>query len=376
MYLPQLDAMRFFAFLAVFFLHILPGVEVAAHHGASRTFAIVASAVQDSGEYGVGLFFLLSSYLITKLLLLEKQTTGDIHLKQFYLRRLLRIWPLYYLIVLIGLAVQPLNSQYHLTSPRILSYLFFYVNWVTAFMGWAWNPIFPLWTVSCEEQFYAFWPLMMKFLSERAAKILCFFLIGFIVVAALTPAVFVQGIKARHFISDFIYFPLGMLLASRDPIAPEPWRNGVVALSVLAGALLWVASTLLMITMGGGGVILSYALGLACQVAGTVVLFYAFRRSAAGLWPKGIVYLGKISYGLYVFHVLVIDLLAHPFDVVGLGVRTGAGHTLANILIYMGFRVPLCLAVTIGVSMLSYRYYESYFLRLKHRFEFVHTRSV
>src|ERR1700743_3828093 len=97
LYLPQLDVMRFFAFLAVFWSHSLPGVDQS-HAGFGGIIARLEGVSEQFGFNGVGLFFLLSAYLITKLLLAERETTGGIHLKQFYVRRMLRIWPLYYLI--------------------------------------------------------------------------------------------------------------------------------------------------------------------------------------------------------------------------------------------------------------------------------------
>jgi hypothetical protein len=80
-YLPQLDALRFFAFFAVFLLHTLPGIVVENHSGWWQPVALVGSTIQRSGENGIELFFLLSAYLITELLTREKRETGDIHLK-------------------------------------------------------------------------------------------------------------------------------------------------------------------------------------------------------------------------------------------------------------------------------------------------------
>ena len=90
-YLPQLDALRFFAFFAVFLLHTLPAIIVENHPRQWQPLALVGGAIQRSGENGVQLFFLLSAYLITELLTKEKRETGDIHLKMFYIRRILRI---------------------------------------------------------------------------------------------------------------------------------------------------------------------------------------------------------------------------------------------------------------------------------------------
>jgi peptidoglycan/LPS O-acetylase OafA/YrhL len=85
-YQPGLDALRFFAFLAVFLFH------------SCRTFSAnsVSVALYDPLSFGLPVFFLLSSYLITQLLVKERATTGTVHIKAFYIRRILRIWPLYF----------------------------------------------------------------------------------------------------------------------------------------------------------------------------------------------------------------------------------------------------------------------------------------
>ena len=91
-YRPELDVLRFLAFLGVFVFH---GTLVAdlSFFGSWEPWA---AAVCKSGAFGVDLFFALSAYLITALLLREKESQGALDLKAFYLRRILRIWPLYF----------------------------------------------------------------------------------------------------------------------------------------------------------------------------------------------------------------------------------------------------------------------------------------
>src|SRR4051812_32969529 len=98
------DALRFFAFLKVFFLHI-----------PVATFAAF-NFVKNGGGTGVTFFFVLSGFLITYILLSEKAVTKNINLKSFYLRRILRIWPLYYLILGIAFLTPYFVSQFHLSA--------------------------------------------------------------------------------------------------------------------------------------------------------------------------------------------------------------------------------------------------------------------
>ena len=104
-YRPELDVLRFFAFLAVFLFHFSRPVDTYVEHGVPRLVATVVNSLMQGGVFGVDLFFVLSAYLITDLLLREKEKFGELNVKSFYLRRILRIWPLYYFYI--GLALLP-----------------------------------------------------------------------------------------------------------------------------------------------------------------------------------------------------------------------------------------------------------------------------
>jgi peptidoglycan/LPS O-acetylase OafA/YrhL len=125
-------------------------------------------ALADTGTLGVPIFFLLSSFLITELLQREKRSTGTVHIASFYIRRILRIWPLYFAALLFGfLFVLPVASRYHLSVRELLYYLFFMGNWWTAFHGYLPGGLGPLWSITVEEQFYLFWPLMVRRMGRR-----------------------------------------------------------------------------------------------------------------------------------------------------------------------------------------------------------------
>src|SRR6202034_4536316 len=97
-----LDGLRFYAFLGVFIYHTLPS-QVLFYRRLHLPLAGVWAAIAKAGASGVDLFFALSAFLITSLLLRERQETGGISLRLFYTRRILRIWPLYFLVVALGL---------------------------------------------------------------------------------------------------------------------------------------------------------------------------------------------------------------------------------------------------------------------------------
>src|SRR5580704_10177801 len=98
-YRPELDALRFFAFLAVFLFHFNRPVDLYVQHGIPRVVALTATSLIQGGVFGVDLFFVLSAYLITELLIREKEVCGSLDVKGFYLRRILRIWPLYFFAI-------------------------------------------------------------------------------------------------------------------------------------------------------------------------------------------------------------------------------------------------------------------------------------
>src|SRR5262245_800948 len=107
-YFPELDGLRFVAFMMVYLFHGGVPSAVLAQAIGSRA----AGVFRENGGYGVQLFFILSGYLITALLLREEARYGRIALRAFWVRRILRIWPLYYLVILIGFVVMPgLNGQ-------------------------------------------------------------------------------------------------------------------------------------------------------------------------------------------------------------------------------------------------------------------------
>ena len=377
LYLPQLDALRFFAFTAVFCLHGLPATDPSTHTGLRHAASLMQLTAQRAGANGVGLFFLLSAFLITELLLRERRSTGSVHLRLFYVRRILRIWPLYFLVFLIGSLLQPLARNFHMPRWEVISGLFFFLNWEFALRGWRWNPIFVLWTISCEEQFYAVWPLLMKLLRRRWLPAACAALTVLLgAVAFWTDGLFMR-LGSSEFVWVFAYFPVGGLMALWVGSEGPPKRLAWSVAMVVGGLLLWLAGGLLVMPDGthvSSGLV--EPMGRAVVMWGTVMLFLGFLRSSPGRWSSPLVYLGKISYGLYVFHVMVQEAVGAVMAHVGLGLRSGPGSSLLNASLVFGLKLPVALAVTIGLAAASYRYFETPFLRWKDRFALVRSRAV
>lgn len=359
-YRPELDALRFFAFLCVFLRHVPLTL------GLDRIFPKQMLEVRDAGGYGVCLFFLLSAYLITELLCRERDESNDVHLKAFYMRRILRIWPLYFAFLGLGFIFGLMMPHFRVSLSRLFAFLLLSGNWYTSLFGWTASPIFPLWSISVEEQFYLIIPGIMKYKGRLAiwAMSLFFFALSYIVLAWMGQrAISVDlGVWTNSFV-QFQFFAVGCMLAmglrARVPRLRTYWRATIV----VAGLMFWMAATNathhVAAQPGSARLCLMYALIL----TGTVLIFLGFLGTKASLIPKPLRYLGQISYGLYVFHYAVAD-----------AITAVAKRWPQSGLRSSPFSGILDLALTIGVATLSYQFFERPFLRLKERYTFIKSR--
>ncbi len=169
-FFPNLDGLRFIAFFAVFFHHTVI-VKCFATNEQSGWFKWL-NQQKENGALGVNLFFVLSGFLITYLLLKEKEAFGKIHILQFYVRRILRIWPLYFAMVVLGFLIFPLvKSAFGDVSNEThnpLFYVLFISNFEMITKGFADSSILNvLWSVGVEEQFYLIWPLFLFIIPNK-----------------------------------------------------------------------------------------------------------------------------------------------------------------------------------------------------------------
>src|SRR6478672_7551315 len=162
-YRPELDALRFFAFLGVFIFHAAPRtMDFYNAAGYPHWLSSLLISIFGAGAYGVDLFFALSAYLITSLLLRERSATGALDLRGFYVRRILRIWPLYLAFVAFAAVMAVAIPEQHLPLRYVAGFSLLSGNWVYVFYGLPASFAIPLWTVSIEEQFYLAWPLALR----------------------------------------------------------------------------------------------------------------------------------------------------------------------------------------------------------------------
>jgi peptidoglycan/LPS O-acetylase OafA/YrhL len=369
-YRPELDVLRFIAFFMVLLSHTMPG-HLALYDSWSRfpMMRFALDRLRATGVYGLPLFFCLSAYLIASLLLRERDLTGAISLKDFYIRRVLRIWPLYLVALIAGFI--PGYADHAQRNAAFLSFLFLAGNWYCGIYDFPRNPIAPLWSISVEEQFYLFIPLLAKRGGARLLNIAAAIL-GALGPVALGVLVYFRAPDYAVWTNSFVQFgsfATGLALAVRLHRSPPLGcsRRRQVMIGLTGGALLLGASLTHVVpaTATNWPMLMT---GYSAVSVGAAVCIYSF---VARPWkpPAVLVYFGKISYGLYVFH---------PWAVGGAKLVAGAVIPAAasDSLLYSANLIACSFLAAVAMASVSYAVLESPFLRLKDRFARVQSRPV
>lgn len=362
-YRPEPDVLRFFAFLSVFLFHSVcqpPEYFVQRHMplGLARLF----SGFTDAGSHGVDLFFVLSAYLITELLLREKEARGSLDVKSFYLRRILRIWPLYYFFVPLAALVPFLNPQGAFSLKYVIPFLLLAGNWSTIAFGPTGSVAEPLWSVSVEEQFYLAWPPIVARLSNRGIVIAVVIMVAManltrvMVLALHSTGWQIWANTFTHLDSMAGGILLAVLLGGRVP-RTQVWLRMVLIAAVITPVLIVGYFDELQASVSRTAVLIGCpVIALSC----TVIVFAVVGME---LQQQTLRYLGKISYGLYVYHLTCIRITDRVLDV-SWGVLSAA------------LRIAVAFGLTIMVAAISYRFLETPFLNLKRRFTYINSRPV
>jgi peptidoglycan/LPS O-acetylase OafA/YrhL len=353
--MPQLDALRAFAVFAVMFVHFVG-------HVPPWLLRVPWAAC------GVELFFVLSGFLITGILLdSRKQIEGGIGawwmLRQFYIRRFLRIFPLYYAVIVVGRITQ--FTGYTETFGWNLAYLTnFYIVMKGEWIGAASH----LWTLSVEEQFYLVWPWIVFFLPKR-----------WLLPTFVSIVIFAVGYRAVAFnwlgpwqnvtpFASFDCFGAGALLAMaqrRDCDGNPRLRRVLCIIGLLVGI------PLLIIAVAGQFPLESIPGRLGAMNLAMTLLFVPLISGAASgftgpagmiLMQKPIRYIGKISYGIYIYHMPV-------------GFAIGHSSWLNTLPRFIPHSVVL-LSATLGLAALSWHLFERPINQLKRFFPYREDKPV
>lgn len=356
-YRPELDVLRFFAFFAVF-----------VHHGTYTVFPVLSIC----GGFGLCLFFFLSAFLITELFLRERCLTGTIDIRAFYARRLLRIWPLYLAAIAATVIIGALLPSHRAAPLFLFSYLFMLGNVYIGCYGFSTTFINYLWSISIEEQFYLVWPLLNRIASPRArlSIVLALAPIGSLTVLILgllhaTPS---QGIWTNSLV-QFQFFSFGataaLLLEGRTLTIQMPVRM----MLAIFGALNWIlAARFSGIDDRVSGHIVAPMVGYWGVAIGCACFLFALLGAESRLLPRSLIRLGKISYGLYVFHQPSLAIAEHISNALPFADSATHHWQFGVTHLFIGF------TLTVLLASISYQYFEKPFLRLKERFAVVSSR--
>ena len=343
-YLPQLDGLRFLAFAVVFYHHFFP-------YATAENRWLVAMA--QAGRLGVDLFFVLSSFLITSLLLREKDERGKIDVGAFWTRRILRIWPLYFTFVICAALLERAPWWY------LAGLLTFTMNW-TVLAGFYPSVTDHLWSISIEEQFYFGWPLLVRSVGRGYLPWVCLGMIAVSVIARLTLVSYRLDVSEQaiwvNTVARLDPVAIGAVIAlawARRPWTLPPGIQWLVLLG--ASAALTVLHNRGLVAMPSVHQVWTY---LASAVVLGLVVAATLGSGRGLLSSRPLIYLGRISYGLYVFHSPVL-----------------VGSTLCDWAPWF-VRLPAAFGLTVAIAALSYRLLEQPFLRLKERFTYVPSSPV
>jgi peptidoglycan/LPS O-acetylase OafA/YrhL len=356
---PALDGIRGIAILLVFCYHFAGGGN------STNRLIRIWSGVAGTGWMGVDLFFVLSGFLITGILY---DTAHKLHrVKNFYARRSLRIFPLYYGVLLLFLVLTPVLGLHW--KPGHLFYFFYLSNMMPILTPGLSSPgrgmmVGHLWSLALEEQFYLLWPFVVWHVSQRVRLIK---LSVAIMVAALT----LRIVLVLHGVSFGYIYPIlptridtlvcggiAALLArgpspQKLPVKEVLLVSGTLAIALLIGMSFSAHGPQLLGTVGYTVIAICFAcLVLYAQQGKTPI-------ATIGRW-RILRFFGRYSYGLYMYHGLLFIFLVrlvHPVQ------HLVHSNVVGGVLV-----IAASLGITLGISLLSYHFFEAPILRLKARF--------
>lgn len=356
-----LNGIRAIASLAVVFSHTTQGLG---QFGLDRfvlgRFANGNARATLLADFGVSIFFALSGFLITYLLLEEKKK-GEINIRNFYIRRILRIWPLYYLFFgLTLLTAYFFDFSYENVS--ILFYIFLLAN-IPFIFGGQIPFLSHFWSLGVEEQFYSFWPWVVK----KSKSILKITVIICLALIALKIAVRLFDINSLNGKTSLLYDAIHttrfqcMLIGAIGAVLYH--QKHALFLQVtdnkIAQLVSWVIILLVAINM------FHVASFIDNEIISLVTVFLIIgqiekKNRIVNLNSSIFDFLGKISYGIYVIHPLITfylsKILIAPDD--------------ANVWNYLTVYLAV-FASTIAVSYVSYHYFEKRFLDMKEKYSII-----
>ena len=356
-YFENLNAIRFIAAFLVIICHI---EELKDFINIDRIFDV--SQTKLVGRVGVVLFFVLSGFLITYLLYKEKEITNNISVRKFYIRRILRIWPLYFFIVLFTFFVVPFVDFLIVDGydkkllwsdlfTKLILYVAFLPNLVCAIYG-AIPYVAITWSIGAEEQFYLIWPWLNKNVSNK--WILMFsIIIGYFLVKSY---IYYLPNDFRQVFKIFWDMTLIDCMAIGGIFATLLYQNGILV-NIIRKILFkkivqWVVLILTIYLVYINFKLKDFYCEIYAILFGVLIINFAANPNRIfSMENKILNYLGKVSYGLYIYHYILIIIVLRFCD----------NLKIMNNFIYYTSSIML----TILVASLSYNFFEKRFIDMK-----------
>ncbi len=358
-YFENLDGLRFFAFLSVFLFHSFYTPHQYVKNDILYQIPYLATRF---GWLGVNFFFVLSGFLITYLILIEEKKMGQINLWHFYIRRILRIWPLYYLIVAFCFIVYPQIANSFADTPNdSLPNIWYFLLHISN-LNYIYHPsdiptLNILWSISIEEQYYLFWPLLLFLVKGKFRP----FLMLIIILSAML-FVFSNKENSHYYhhhilacMSDLTIGGLCAYFAANNEKFIEFFENipRFFIIFFYATLILYFSSLTL-------NIIHNNRIITAAMFAGVILEQNYSRHSVFKISRfKIITRLGKYTYGLYCYHYLALLLSIKISTYFGLNNSAFGVVIIDNLL---GIIISICVAIT------SYHIFEKPFLKQKQKF--------
>ena len=357
-YLPGLNGIRAIAACGVMFSHINLALNTfgISHFSLFGFNELHQPNGWNFGEQGVTIFFVLSGFLITYLLLFEYKKIGAIDKKKFYIRRILRIWPLYYVYLVISILVFYFFTSIIPDNNILGLYVFLLAN--VPFLLIKTLPLCDhLWSIAVEEQFYLFWPHLFKYIHKSQKTLMV--IIGFSIITRILLWIFYpfQFFTILFTVNRFDCMLFGALIAinvfNKTKIATilnhkfsQVFAWIIILIHILNFEIVNSIISLEFITLATGIIIIG-------QIN--------IKNRLINLENIVCNFLGKYSFGIYIYHPLVIYILSKTalFDKI-------QDEKLKALLVFF-----LTIVCTIAVAVSSYELFEQKFINLKHKFSVI-----
>ncbi len=362
-FFPNLDGLRFLAFFAVLLRHSAD--TDFQYIQTNPVYLFVKKYLYMNGLLGVNFFFVLSGFLITYLLLNEKAIFGKIDVRAFYIRRVLRIWPVYFLTLLLAFFVIPFIQNINGISNPVQANPWYYIFFIGNFHpGTPNSPLLDrLWSIAVEEQFYLIWPLLFAFIPVKKLPWVFFILL-------------LISICFRIIYNDNNELVFGNTLASMSDLVIGSWaaylifnRKGLKSYfeNIPRWQILFIYLVTFSILVGYKVLLKNIPYQFAFQVLfgvvfALVILEQNYAKNSFFKLSnfKWISKWGVWTYGLYCYHAIGIYAAIYISSLFHLNTTT------FEVLIT---DTLIALTVSLLISWFSYKYFETPFLRLKNKLQ-------